>query len=362
MAVVEALAVGSGIGLIALGLHDSFLTILHPDRDGKVSYGLNRAIWRITVALAAVSPKRRSYTLGMAGPIMVISDILLWMALPILGYALVMWTAMGTGIRLPSGVEGQFGDALYYSGVTFTTLGYGDVTPVSRLWEMVAIAEALTGFLVMGTSVTYIIAVFEGVDRRDARALQVYSETGGTWEGSEFIRRSLQHEDADVLRRRLENWGILVRDLHGRLYRFHGLALYVRTHGLDFGPERTLHTLCDVGVRAKILASAPRMDRLRPAADQLVLSLDHFAQAMVRRNGSPKARTAMQTPPTGEDHDLVRSMWEEMSVQHDLGTPATLPYHDPAILGLARRLRAFTEELERLTLWRRLQSAERPAA
>jgi hypothetical protein len=361
VAVVEVLSAGLGVVIIAVGLNDSFLTILHPDRDGRLSYGLNRAIWRASVGLARRRPGSLNTILGAAGPTMVIADILLWMALPILGYALLMWPAMGDGIRLPSGVEGRIGDALYFSGTTFTTLGYGDVTPVTRLWEMVAIAEAVTGFLVMGTSVTYIISVFEGVDKRDARALQVYSETGGTWDGGELVRRTLEHGDADILRRRLEEWGYLVRDLHGRLYRFHGLALYVRTHGLDFGPERMLHALCDVALRAQVVAASPHMRRLRPAADQLALGLDHFAKSIVRRNGSQQARDAMDSSvPDEDDRRRVRALWDEMAPRYDLGSPATPPYEDPEVLALACRLRAFLEELERLTLWRRLVPAEGP--
>jgi hypothetical protein len=228
---------------------------------------------------------------------------------------------------------------------------------VSRLWEVVSILEALTGFLVMGTSVTYIIAVFEGVDRRDARALQVYSETSGTWDGAEIINRSLKHGDVDALRRRLEEWAFLVRDLHGRLYRFHGLALYVRTHGLDFGPERTLHTLCDVGLRAKVLATSPRMGRIRQSADQLALSLDHFAKAMIRRNGSKVAREAMEAAePTDGDRAHVQAVWDEVSAFHYLETPQVPLAENRELLHLAARLRVFLEDLERLTMWRKLQT------
>ncbi len=41
------------------------------------------------------------------------------------------------------------GDFIYFSFVTITSLGYGDITPVSRPAQMLAVSEALTGTLFM---------------------------------------------------------------------------------------------------------------------------------------------------------------------------------------------------------------------
>lgn len=361
MMAADGLAVALGVAVIWVGLNDAFLTILHPDRDGRLSYTLNRGIWRVTAQLALWAPQRRQVILGFAGPTMVIADILLWMMVPILGYALLMGPFLGDGIRIAGGLEGTFGDALYFSGVTFTTLGYGDVTPVTRTWEMVSILEALTGFLVMGTSVTYIIAVFEGVDKRDARALQVYSETGGTWDGAELIRRCVASGDAGALRRRFEEWGFLVRDLHGRLYRFHGLALYVRTQGLDFGPERMVNALAEVALRAKLIAIAPGQTTLLPAAEQLTVGVEHFARSLVRRNGRRGAFRAMEAAQPGPlDVARVKALQAEMAEFLGQG-PGAGASVDAGLLAMAARMRVFVEELDRLTLWHRLEAAARSA-
>ena len=42
-------------------------------------------------------------------------------------------------------------DALYFSSVTYTTLGYGDIV-LPRLWRLFAPLEALTGILMCGLS------------------------------------------------------------------------------------------------------------------------------------------------------------------------------------------------------------------
>ncbi len=50
-----------------------------------------------------------------------------------------------------------FEAALYFSTVTFSTLGYGDITP-SQDWRLLAALEGIDGFLLIGWSTAYLIA------------------------------------------------------------------------------------------------------------------------------------------------------------------------------------------------------------
>ena len=56
-------------------------------------------------------------------------------------------------------------DALYFSFVTLCTLGYGDITPVSRLARMLSILEATTGMFYMSMLIARLVALYssEGV-------------------------------------------------------------------------------------------------------------------------------------------------------------------------------------------------------
>ena len=363
VAFLGGLAALAGAALVLLGLADAFLTILHPDLDGRFSSWLNRGIWRVATTLARLRPASRSAILGMAGPSMVVADILLWMLMPIAGYGLLVWPFLGGGFDTPPRLGTDLWDALYFSGVTFTTLGYGDITPLSRAWEFLAVAEAITGVLVMSTALAYIVAVFEGVDQRDALALQVYSETGGTWRGGELISRTLRDEDVEALRKRVEAWASLVRSLHGRLYRFHGLALYLRTHGLDRGPERMMYALADATLRVKVLARHPGMRRVGPAADHLAVAVEHFARAIVRRHGSAACRRALdEGAPTEEDARAVRDAWEGAAAALHPAPPVPDPSDDAELLALAARLRIFLGEIDRLTRWRTLDGRVDPRA
>lgn len=67
-----------------------------------------------------------------------------WVALIIFVFGLVYFF-------IPKGlsVDG-FGNCLYFSVVTFTTLGYGDIEPVSALAKIAVAAEVLLGYLMLG--------------------------------------------------------------------------------------------------------------------------------------------------------------------------------------------------------------------
>jgi len=57
------------------------------------------------------------------------------------------------------GADSPFGDAIYYSIVTITTLGYGEITPVSPIARMLASSEALLGQLYVAILLARLVAV-----------------------------------------------------------------------------------------------------------------------------------------------------------------------------------------------------------
>ena len=56
-----------------------------------------------------------------------------------------------------TGVSGQFREYLYYSMVTYTSLGLGDVFPLGEL-RLISGIEVLTGLLVIGWSASFLFS------------------------------------------------------------------------------------------------------------------------------------------------------------------------------------------------------------
>ena len=54
-----------------------------------------------------------------------------------------------------------FEQATYFSVVTFTTLGYGDITLAAHEWRMLSGIEALNGILLVGWTTAFLFAVVQ---------------------------------------------------------------------------------------------------------------------------------------------------------------------------------------------------------
>ena len=67
-------------------------------------------------------------------------------------------------VLLPAGELASFEEAVYFSFVTFTTLGYGDIT-LSEGWRILSGIEALSGILLIGWTTAMLFAVVQRIWR-----------------------------------------------------------------------------------------------------------------------------------------------------------------------------------------------------
>jgi hypothetical protein len=70
------------------------------------------------------------------------------------GYAVLAWDASVGGLMLLGKPEQSWLDYLYFSAVTYTTIGFGDIYPTGGL-RLVAGAEGLIGLLMIGWSASF---------------------------------------------------------------------------------------------------------------------------------------------------------------------------------------------------------------
>ena len=94
------------------------------------------------------------------------SAVLMLVAMALVIFALhaieiVIW-AFAYLILIPAPELATFEEAAYFSFVTFTTLGYGDIT-LSQGWRLLSGIEALNGILLVGWSTAMIFAVVQEI-------------------------------------------------------------------------------------------------------------------------------------------------------------------------------------------------------
>jgi hypothetical protein len=76
---------------------------------------------------------------------------------------IVIWAATYQ-VLMPVKELASFEEAVYFSFVTFTTLGYGDIT-LSEGWRLLSGIEALNGILLLGWTTAMIFSVVQNIWR-----------------------------------------------------------------------------------------------------------------------------------------------------------------------------------------------------
>jgi len=164
------LATAAGVLLAAAGLREVFHQILHPGGAGRLTSALFRAVWRVARRLGA-GP------LALAGPVGVVASLATWALLVLVGFALVYWPHVPEGLQYAQGIEparqGALVDALYVSGVTLATLGFGDVVAEPAGLRFAQVLEALVGFALLSAGLSWVLSIYPALLRHRSLAARV---------------------------------------------------------------------------------------------------------------------------------------------------------------------------------------------
>jgi hypothetical protein len=160
---MTALCIFFGILLILYLLGEVFEAMVLPrrvTRPYRLSRLYYRGAWWAWKKLADFLPSRRRESfLSIFGPLSLFALFGLWGAGLILGFGLVHFGLAPEATR--------FVDSLYLSGTTFTTVGYGDLTPAGPADRLVAVLEAATGFGYFAVVIGYLPVLYQAFSRRE---------------------------------------------------------------------------------------------------------------------------------------------------------------------------------------------------
>ena len=170
--VVDLLAVVAGLALVLVSASDAVSTLVTTRRrrgrhwPTQVFY---RRTWRAWVALGRrAQPELREGFLAVYGPLSLLGLLVTWVVLLVAGWAAVWW-----GLRSAvTGVDGYL-DAVYFAGVGFFTVGFGDLVPTGGLARLLVLVEAFMGLVTMALVIGYLPTLYGAYSRREVQLLSL---------------------------------------------------------------------------------------------------------------------------------------------------------------------------------------------
>ena len=168
---IEALAGGI---LVCVVLADVFRSVVLP-RATRRTLRLGPVLGSTVLQSWLWWSKRRRRghaSLGALGPLLIVAELLIWVALLIVGYALLLHAT--AGLKPDDG----FGGALYAAASAFVTTGLsGQEASTGAARAVVAIA-GFSGLAVVTLVVTFLLSVHSALLRREALVLRLRARLG----------------------------------------------------------------------------------------------------------------------------------------------------------------------------------------
>lgn len=252
---MSALLVVIGVGLIVFAFVDLVNTL--------VSTGTSARPWWPSRALALAAfgavrwvasrfgeeSRTRELLLTGFGPLLLLGLLAMWVLMQLVGFAFVWW-----GSGEVSGLDG-FGDALYYSGVVFFTVGFGEIVPDGSIPRAGAIVEAGIGVVTTALVVGYLPSLYSAYSDRERQLIRLDDGSGDRITPTNLVLAWAPTGDAAELDARFGEWEEWVAAVHETHSSLPMLPLF-RSHDAHQNWVTALGVLCDAAVHAQIIEGA----------------------------------------------------------------------------------------------------------
>ena len=220
--------------LILLVLVDGFEAMILPRRVGRkfrLTMLLYYTLWPAWRALARKihQHKRRHTFLSIFGPFSLLLLFALWAVVLILGFGLLNMT-LGTKLQTPNGTAADVFTYLYLSGVTFFTLGFGDIVPLNHLGRVVVVAESGIGFGFLAVVIGYMPVLYQAFSKREVSISLLDARAGSPPTAAEILIRFARAGAMDRLDDFLVEWERWSAELLESTISFPVLAYYRSQH------------------------------------------------------------------------------------------------------------------------------------
>jgi Ion channel len=223
----------ASVAVILLILVDAFEAMLQPRRVThrfRFTRLFYRSSWSTCRFLAQGfhQPQRREAFLSLFGPLSLLILFCLWATGLILAFGTLHWALATSLVIHPD--SWYLWTYAYMSGVTFFTLGYGDITPIDRIGQMLAVVEAGTGFGFIAVVIGYLPTLYQSFSQRERTIGLLDARAGSPPTASELLGRLAAAERLPNVETLLQEWESWSADLLDSHLSFPVLSFYRSQH------------------------------------------------------------------------------------------------------------------------------------
>lgn len=202
---MAVLAVLVGVVLVVAVLLDMINTLVTTHTSSWrwwLSAVLTRFDWWLIRSIAVRLREGRLQTALLASfaPVLVLHLLVVWVAQQIIGFGLIWW---GIG-----GIQGTTGlvDNIYYSGIVFFTVGFGEVVPADVVPRFGALLEAFSGVLTTALVIGYLPALYGAYSERERKLMTLDDGTEDRITPTELVLAWAPDASVDDLVGRFAAW------------------------------------------------------------------------------------------------------------------------------------------------------------
>ena len=216
---MRLIAVIAALVVLFFVLQDAFEVMLLPRRvQRRVRFmGIYfQATWALCTRLALAMPsgRRRENLLSHFGALSMLGLFGVWAGALIVCFGALEWASQPD---TPAGKISALSEQIYMSGVTFFTLGFGDVVPHSGTARFVSVLEAGTGIGFIAVVISYLPVLYQLFSRREAHVIQLDARAGSPPTAVAMLCRHAEADGLgklDDLLREWEVWGSELLESH----------------------------------------------------------------------------------------------------------------------------------------------------
>jgi len=214
---LRALYFALGLAVVAAVLVDLFSQVVVPrpsTRRWRISRLFFRAAWRFwRWAALRQSPGTREDMLGGYGPLAVVMLLGIWVVILTAGFALMLWA-----LREQTRPElRSYWEALYFSGSSLLTIGFGDIVGTAGLARVVVLVEGGVGLGTVALVISMLFSLYAAFQRREALVITLDASAGAPPSGVQLLETCHKYKMPDHLDKTFEDfrlWSAEVLESH----------------------------------------------------------------------------------------------------------------------------------------------------